>query len=217
MSKEKRLHWINLACFVIVPKACSEYNTIRSITEWNNLLRDIESRLQRRKKHVKGTSQYCIREEEAFLEHNMLSAACVSLGKMTFNPVNQTQSSHSSVYVEVFVTFRHAFPSAGSQAQPQFTALHHLLGTRPGGEGTAGKGWLKKAPRILQKVQKSPLLSKLKEPEGTFTKHKGSVRREKQNTSEWHDHTARKKTFEAKSFVYFLAFGNMMTDMFTKA
>lgn len=70
----------------------------------------------------------------------MLSAVCVPLGKTTSNPVNQTQSSHSSVYVEAFVTFQHAFPSAGSQAQSHFIALHHLLGTWPGGEGTAGKG-----------------------------------------------------------------------------
>lgn len=78
----------------------------------------------REKKHVKGTSQCCINEREAFLEQNMLSVICVFLSEgqpLTLLP--QSQSSHASVYVDVSVTFPACFPLSWIPSTVSFHSL----------------------------------------------------------------------------------------------
>lgn len=139
---------------------------------------------------VKGPSHWCINDREAFLEWGLLSTVCVfpSAGQAASSPAN-TQPVKSQMFMWKFLwPFRNALPSAGSQTQSHFTALHHLVGTQPGGEGTAWEGMNRKSPKDSPVGPETPSLSKLEEPKGTFIKHKDSVRRDKSNASWECDH-----------------------------
>lgn len=158
---------------------------------------------------------------EAFLEQSMLSAVCVFHSEgQPLTLLTQSQSSHSSVFVEVAVTSPAWFPLCWI---PSTVPFHRLASSPRNPARWRGNSWERiicnKAPRILRRVQESPLLNKFKEPEGIFIQDKGSVRRRKQNASWVAQSCCRAKDIcnKATSFVYFLAFGNMTTDLFTKA
>ena len=131
--------------------------------------------------------------------------------------LTQSQASHSSVYVEVSVTSLACYPLSWIPSTFPFLSL--ASSTRKLARWR-GNNWERmKSPTDSKEGPETLSLSKLEDPEGILIKHKDSVRREKQNASWVCDPHCRATDIcnEIPSFVCFSAFGNMTTDVFTKA
>lgn len=115
MSTGRRLHWTDLACSVIVLRACSECNTLRSSTRWNNLLWDIEPCLQGSK-----TGQRHL----PMLRKWRGSTVCVFPSEgQPLTLLTRSQGSHSSVYGEVSVISPARFPLSCTPRTGPFHSL----------------------------------------------------------------------------------------------
>lgn len=102
MSTGRRLHWMDLACSVIVLRTSSECNTFRSSTWWNNLLWDTKPCLQESKKGQRHLPR---------LRKWWGSTVCVFPSEgQPLTLLTWSQGSHSAVYGEVPVIFPARFP-----------------------------------------------------------------------------------------------------------
>lgn len=128
----------------------------------------------RKGKSVKGTSQCCINDGEAFLEQNMLSTVCALPSEgQPLTLFTQSQSSHSSVYVEVSVTFPACFPLSWIPSTVPFPSLTSSPRNPARWRMNSWEGMIVKSPKDLTEGPEIPFTSKFKGAWGHFHQTQG--------------------------------------------